>query len=94
MQVHERRLPRTLGKPVGHPQGARLLERQDVPEVLGEVLQERQLRRARVAEDARHPKVPQKIEGDLAPRRYISLPPCRAPYTCEEYTEELSACPR
>ena len=74
MQVHERRLPRTLGKPVGHPQGARLLERQDVPEILGEVLQERQLRRARVAEDGRHPKVPQKVVRNLAHRRHISLP--------------------
>src|SRR5215210_314264 len=70
MQVDEGYFAGPLGVAVSHPQGARLLQAQHVAEVLGEVTQERQLGRSRVAEDGRYPELAQKIERCLAYRRH------------------------
>lgn len=51
VQVHEGRVVRGLGIAVGHAHHHRLLQAQDVAKVLGEVEEQRQLGRARVAED-------------------------------------------
>ena len=54
MQIDQSGPPLALGEPLGHPEHRRLLQAQHVAEILREVLEERQLRRAGVAEDRRH----------------------------------------
>ncbi len=66
--------PVPLGEPFCHPERGRLLQAEHVAEVVGEVLEERQLRRAGVAEDRRHPKPAKEIEGRLADRSHNTPP--------------------
>src|SRR5919202_5909625 len=75
VQVDERCPSGPLGVPVCHPEGRSLLQTEYVPEVVREVPQKRQLCRARVAEDGRHPQLAQKIESSLADRAHNALPP-------------------
>jgi hypothetical protein len=70
VQVDVRRAPARLREPVGHPHDNELLESEDVGEVIGEVLEHRQLGRPRIAEDRRHPVRAQQIEGGLANGRH------------------------
>src|SRR5919206_1602005 len=53
VQVDQHRPPDPLGVSVRHPKGRSLLQTEYVPEVVWEIPQKRQLRRARVAENGR-----------------------------------------
>src|SRR5919202_1489739 len=75
VQVDERRAAGPLGVPVRHPEGRGLLQTEYVLKVVREVPQKRQLRRARVAENGRHPQLAQKIESSFADRAHNALPP-------------------
>jgi hypothetical protein len=66
VQVDVRRAARCLRVAVGHPDRHGLLEPEHVAEVIGELGEHRQLGRAGVAEDRRHPVLPEELEGDLA----------------------------
>ena len=57
-----------LREPVGHPHHHQLLQAEDVGEVVGEVGQHRQLGRAGIAEDRRHPVGAEQLEGRLHER--------------------------
>ena len=57
---------RGLGVPVGHPDHNGLLQPEHVAKVVGELRQHRQLGRAGVAEDRRHPVLAKELEGRLA----------------------------
>jgi hypothetical protein len=70
VQVDVRRPAGSLRVPVRHPDGHGLLEPEDVAKVIGELGEHRQLGRARVAEDRRHPVLPEELEGDLADARH------------------------
>jgi hypothetical protein len=61
---------RGLREAVRHPDGDRLLEGEDVPEVLGELREHRQLRRAGVAEHRRHPVRAEEFERRFPDRRH------------------------
>src|SRR5919199_162770 len=54
VQVDQHRPPGSLGVSVRHPKGRSFLQTEYVPEVVWEIPQKRQLRRARVAENGRH----------------------------------------
>ena len=66
VQVDVGRAARGLGVAVGHADRDRLLQAEDVAEVVRELGEHRQLGRAGVAEDRRHPVLPEELEGDLA----------------------------
>jgi hypothetical protein len=68
VQIDQGRPPHTLREPLGHPERRRLLEAEHVAKVFGEVLKKRQLRRAGVAENRRHPQTTQEIEARPADR--------------------------
>ena len=70
VHVDQRRVSGPLGEALRHPEHRRLLQPQDVGEVVGEVFEERQLGGARVTEDRRHPELAQEIQGDLANRSH------------------------
>src|SRR4029079_9339122 len=65
--------PRRLRVAVRHPDDDRLLEAEHVAEVLWKVTEHRQLGRAGVAEDRRHPPRPQKLEGGFPNRAHLIL---------------------
>ena len=70
------RAPGRLRETVGHPDDRLLLEPEHVPEVVREVGQHRQLRRAGVAEDRRHPVGAEQLErrfADCGHRAWASL---------------------
>ena len=67
--------PRGLGEAVGHAHHHELLQAEHVGEVLREVRQHRQLGRARVAEDRRHPVGTEQIEGRFANGGHGASPP-------------------
>ena len=60
-----------LREAVGHPHDRQLLQPEDVGEVVGEVGQHRQLGRARVAEDRRHPVRTEQLERRFADCRHL-----------------------
>ncbi len=66
VEVDQRRAAARLRVAVGHADDDRLLEAEDVGEVAGEVLEHRQLGRARVAEHGRHPVLAEELEGGVA----------------------------
>ena len=66
VEVDVRDAPGGLRVAVGHAHGDRLLEPEHVAEVRGEVGEHRQLGRAGVAEDRRHPVLAEKVEGGFA----------------------------
>jgi hypothetical protein len=66
VQVDVGRSARGLGVSIGHPDGDGLLQAEQVPEVVGELGEHRQLGRAGVAEDRRHPMLPEELERDLS----------------------------
>ena len=66
VQIDQRRASAGLRVAVGHPDHDRLLEPEDVVEVVGEVLEHRQLRRPRVPEHRRHPVGAEEVEGGFA----------------------------
>ena len=68
VQVDERRSAARLGVAVGHADDDRLLQPEHVAEVVGEVVQHRQLGRARVAEHRRHPVRAEQLERGFADR--------------------------
>ena len=70
VQVGVGHAARRLRVAVGHPHDHRLLQAEDVPEVLGEAREHRQLGRARVAEDGRHPPRAEEVEGGVADGRH------------------------
>ena len=63
-----------LGEAVGHPDHDRLLQAEHVAEVGREVGQHRQLGRAGVAEDRRHPLLAEEVERGLADGRHRRQP--------------------
>jgi hypothetical protein len=79
VEVDVCRAARRLRVAVGHADDDQLLEAEDVGEVLREVAQHRQLSRARVAEDRRHPVGPEQVERRLTHSRHqpASPPWCR-----------------
>ena len=66
VEVDERRAAPGLGVAVGHADDDRLLEPEDVAEIVRVVAQHRQLGRARVAEHGRHPVRAEDVGGGLA----------------------------
>ncbi len=70
VEVDERRAPARLRVAVGHPHGDALVQPEHVTEVVGELLEERQLGRAGVAEHRGHPLLAQEVEGGLAHGRH------------------------
>ena len=80
VQVDERGAAAGLRVAVGHPDHDRLLQAEHVAEVAREVAQHRQLGRARVAEDRRHPLLAEEVESRLADgrhRRHVTSNRCR-----------------
>src|SRR5205814_5550716 len=65
MEVDEHGTARRLRETVRHRDGGGLLERQDVLEVGREVLQERLLRRAEIAEDCGHGICTEQVVGSV-----------------------------
>ena len=65
VDVHDHRLAQPLGKAVGDSEDARLLQRQHVAEVLGEVLEECLLGRAGIADDGCEFELTQQVVGDV-----------------------------
>ena len=59
-----------LGEAVSHTHGHGLMQSQDVAEVRGQGAQHRQLGRAWVAEDRRHPVRAEELEGCVADGRH------------------------
>ena len=74
VQVDVGGVPGCLRVAVGHADGYRLLEAEDVAEVLGEVGEHRQLGRPRVAEDRRHAVLAEQLEGGVAHRGHVAHP--------------------
>ena len=70
VQVHVAHGARGLGEAVGHAHGHRLVQRQHVAEVVGEVGQHRQLGGPRVAEHRGHAVGAQQVEGGFAYGRH------------------------
>jgi hypothetical protein len=70
VEVHERGAAARLRVAVGDADRHSLVEPEHVAEVAGEVGQERQLGRPRVAEHRRHPPRAQHLEGGLADGRH------------------------
>jgi hypothetical protein len=70
VQVDVGRAPGGLREAVRHPDRNRLLEPEDVPEVVRELGEHRQLGRAGVSEDRRHAVLPEELECDLADARH------------------------
>jgi hypothetical protein len=70
VQVGVAHRPARLREAVRHAHHHQLLQAQHVAEVIREVLQHSQLRRARVAEDACHPMRAQQLERRLADARH------------------------
>ena len=70
VQVHVRRAAGRLGIPVGDPDHDQFLKPEDVAEVVGQVGEHRQLGRARVAEDRRHPVGSQQLERGFPDGRH------------------------
>jgi hypothetical protein len=78
MQVDQGGVAGRLGEAVGHPDRDRFLQRQDIVEVVREIAEHRQLGRAGIAEDPRHPELAQQREYGFADgglvRRHHPLP--------------------
>ncbi len=70
VEVDQRGPAGHLGVAVGHPDRGRLLQGEHVLEVFGEVLEHRQLGRARVTEDRGHPVFAEQVEGRFPHRRH------------------------
>jgi len=70
VQVDVRDFAARLGEAVGHPDGDGLLQPEHVAEVLGERAEHRQLGRAGVAEDRRHPVLAEQLERRVAHGRH------------------------
>ena len=70
VQVDVRDAPARLREPVRHAHRHRLLQAEHVAEVIGERTEHRQLGRARVAEDRRHPARAEQLERRFADRRH------------------------
>ena len=70
VQVDVGRAARGLRVAVGHPDRDGLLQPEHVAEVVGELGEHRQLGRAGVAEDRRHPVLPEELEGGLPDARH------------------------
>ena len=81
VQVDQRRAAARLRVAVGHADDHRLLEPEDIREVVGIVLQHRQLGRAGVAEHRRHPVGAEDVEGGVADAGHQpdSMPPSGPP---------------
>ena len=70
VEVDERRPPARLREAVGHADRHALVQPEHVAEVVRELLEERELGRAGVAEHGRHPLPAQEVEGGLADGRH------------------------
>ena len=66
VQVDERGIARGLRVAVGHADDDGFLQAEDVAEVVGELAEEGQFRRAGVAEDGGHPQLPQQAHNGFA----------------------------
>ena len=75
VQVHERGPPARLRVAVGDPDRDALVQPEDVAEVAGELLEERELGRPGVAEHRGHPLLAQEVVGRLAHRRHAGIAP-------------------
>ncbi len=89
VQVDERRVTGGLREAVGHPHHHRLLQAQHVAEIVGEVLEQRQLGRPGIPEHRGHPELAQQADDGVANGRHaggnygaerIDVPP----YCCLE----------
>ena len=70
MQVDERRVAGRLRIAVGHAHHDRLLQSEDVAEVVGKVLEERKLGGPGVAEERGHPELAHQADGGIANGRH------------------------
>ena len=71
VQVDERRVPRRLRVAVGHADDDRFLQAEHVAEIVGKVSEQRQLGRAGIAEDRRHPEVAQQTHNCFTCRSHL-----------------------
>ena len=74
VEVGDRGAAGGLRVAVGHPDHDRLVQAEDVAEVGGEVGEHRQLGRAGVAEDRRHPLGTEEVEAGVAHGRHGGKP--------------------
>jgi hypothetical protein len=66
MQIDERGVVRRLRIAIRHAHDHRFLQAENVAEVVGKIAEQRQFRRARIAEDRIDPESAQQIEDDGA----------------------------
>ena len=74
VEVHVRDPSARLRVPVGHADGDHLVQAEHVAKVVWEVREHRQLGRAGVAEDRRHPVRAEQVERRFAHRRHVDPP--------------------